>query len=74
MERYVIDRFEGDIAVLVSQGDSSVKNIKRSCLPKDAKNGLTVFENAGTWQIDSDDSLARKERIRQKMAEVFRRL
>lgn len=72
MEAYVIDRFEGNIAVLVSKLDSSVKNVERGTLPERAVAGWTVYENGGAWFVDPGDTLSRMERVRQKMAEVFR--
>lgn len=70
--QYVVDRFEGNLAVLVSKQDSSVKNVERGLLPEGVEAGWTVFEEGGCWLADLDDTLSRKERIRAKMAEVFK--
>lgn len=70
--RYVIDRFEGSIAVLVSEEEGAVRNIDRDFLPEDAEAGWTVFEEDGRWMTDPDDTLSRQKRIREKMASVFR--
>ncbi len=59
---YSIDRFEGDIAVLIDE-NKAAHNISRAELPVDAVAGdMLRFEN-GRYIPDDDAARARREQI-----------
>lgn len=62
MDRFVIDRFEGEFAVCEGEG-KRMENVPRGLLPADAKEGDCVVEEDGAWRIDADETSARKARI-----------
>ena len=71
---YVVDRFEGEFAVLTSKDDKSSLDVARGELPEGAKPGATVCRDAlGAWTIDEADTQERLQRVRQLMREVFSR-
>lgn len=67
---YIIDRFEGDIAV-VEFGDEMV-NIKRSQLPDNAKVGDVLIRCDERFVIDTQQTVARRSEIRQLQDELFK--
>lgn len=57
----VIDRFEGDFAIIVFD-DGKVENINRQLIPKEAREGdVIVF--AATIYIDKEETLKRKKEL-----------
>lgn len=71
--RYVVDRFEGDVAVLTPRGGGAPRDIARSELPAGTRPGTTLVDDDGTWQADEVDTVGRAERIHEKMARLFSR-
>ena len=72
--QYVVDRFEGDVAVLTPRGGGPARDVPREQLPPEARPGLTLTEGVdGAWLADEQDSAERAERIRGKMARLFSR-
>ena len=70
--QYVVDRFEGDVAVLTPKGGGAARDVPRAQLPPEARPGATLTEAAGgSWRVDEQDSFERAERIRGKMARLF---
>lgn len=71
MERWIIDRFEGEFAVCERE-DRVMENIARTLLPEDCKEGdcLLLTEN-GNYRIDAEASDGRRERIEKLMEELF---
>ena len=61
----IIDRFEGDYAVIETNGRTV--DIPRSELPADAKEGVTL-----RLVIDADDTASRKKRIDGMMNSLFK--
>jgi len=61
----ILDRFEGDIAVLVPQREASY-SMPKTALPQDAANGDTVELVKGRWIIDREDTAERRKRITEK--------
>lgn len=68
----VIDRFEGDIAVLVPVAGGKPIALPKTALPQDAAGGDTVELARGRWTIDRDDTEERRKRITEKARQVFR--
>lgn len=67
--RGVIDRFEGEFAV-VELDTREIKNIKREIIPKNAKEGdvLNIGENI---TIDYEEAEKRKKEIESMMEDLF---
>lgn len=59
---YSIDRFEGDIAVLIDE-EKVAHNIARTELPADAKAGDMLRLENGQYIPDDDAACARREQI-----------
>lgn len=72
MKRFVIDRFEGDTAVLEEDGVGTV-DVPRSKLPDGAAEGdaLTLDEESGAFYLDADGTRLRAERIKSIMNGFF---
>lgn len=68
----VIDRFEGETAVLTPAGGGKPFNLPKAALPADAAGGATVELIKGSWIVDADDTADRRKRIADKARRVFR--
>lgn len=67
----VIDRFEGDYAV-VELEDGKMKDIKKSLIPDDAKEGdILIINEKGINKIDKEETHKRKEEINSLMDELY---
>lgn len=64
MKRYVIDRFEGNMAVCECE-DKSTIDIKREILPKECKEGDCIVEEDGRYCIDKEETNRRKEKVKE---------
>ena len=64
--RAVIDRFEGDVAVLELDDGESFADVDRSTLPEGAREGDALIGEKGAWLVDDDatrENLAANERL-----------
>ena len=67
----VIDRFEGNYAI-VEMADRSVKNVLRSGLPFDVKEGDVIeLDEHGVIMLDEDEAEARGKEIEKLMDDVW---
>ncbi|MDK2821473.1 MAG: hypothetical protein PWP31_1438 [Clostridia bacterium] len=66
----MIDRFEGEHAV-VELEDGKMKDIKKSLLPDNAKEGDVLIINEKGIKIDKEETHKRKEEIKSLMDELF---
>lgn len=57
----VVDRFEGDFAVL--ETDGGMIDIERSRLAKDVREGDVVYESEGIYLKDIETTRQRRERL-----------
>ncbi|MDI3481338.1 MAG: hypothetical protein PWQ97_993 [Tepidanaerobacteraceae bacterium] len=64
----VIDRFEGEFAVIETD-DKKILNIKRNHLPEKAREGDVV--DLKTMAVDEEETLRRKEYIRKLSDKIF---
>lgn len=64
--RAVIDRFEGELAVM--EFEDGYKNIPRKMLPPEAREGDVLVLQDDYWIIDPEVTHERKEKI-EKLAE-----
>jgi hypothetical protein len=68
--KYIIDRFEGDLAVCEAE-DGRMVDIEKSKLPKNAEVGdILVLEN-GKFRVDKKETEKRRKEIEDLMNEVF---
>lgn len=65
----IIDRFEGDFAVIEVEGKTH--DIKRDLLAKDAKAGDVVVLKDGIWHSDKSATKARSQKIKSLMDSVW---
>ena len=66
--RAVIDRFEGEYAVLETEG--GMTEIHRAHLPGAAREGDVVYYSCGGWSVDREET----EKLRRKNSERLNRL
>lgn len=70
MQRGYIDRFEGDLAVIESDGAS--RAVPRCRLPEDARPGDAVeLGEDGAIRLDAERTAARRREIEGLMDELF---
>ena len=64
MGKYIIDRFEGDFAVVEDYDTGTIKNLKRENFPKEAKDGdiINISDN-NIITIDTEETKKRKEKM-----------
>ena len=68
---YIIDRFEGDFAVCQNFSTSKFQNIKKSDIPKNAKEGdIITFEN-NIFLIDEAKNQKRQNEINSKFNSIW---
>ncbi len=77
MMKAVIDRFEGDLAVLILEGSQERVNVHAGQLPKKSKEGSWLqveIENGEVRKavIDEDETAKAKERIAEKLERLRR--
>jgi hypothetical protein len=62
---WVIDRFEGDLAVLCADEGNGVVNVPRAVLPQGAREGDALRAGAsGRYEADPAETAIRRERIK----------
>lgn len=61
----IIDRFEGDIAVL--ETDSGMVQVSRSCISSDAHEGDVLRTENGVYLPDREATEARRAAVRSKL-------
>ncbi|OKP84345.1 pyruvate kinase [Paenibacillus helianthi] len=69
MRKGIIDRFEGEYAVI--EFDGKTEDILKSELPAEVKTGDTLIFEDGKVIIDTEDTDSRKEEIDSLMDELF---
>jgi hypothetical protein len=69
MERGIIDRFEGDLAVI--EIDGMTRDLPRADLPHDARVGDVLLFVNGEIQLDHEGTNQRKQKIQKLMDELF---
>lgn len=69
MEKFILDRFEENFAVLQKETGKTV-DVEKSLLP-DAKEGDVLILECGVYRIDAEETSKRKERIIQKMEKLL---
>lgn len=69
MEKYIVDRFEGEFAVLEKESGGTV-DILKSDLPPAHEGDVIIFEN-GAYKVSREETKKRKELIAEKMRKLF---
>lgn len=62
MERFIVDRFEGDIAVLEA-ADASFLDVPATELPEGVKRGDSLVREEGAWRVDAETTEGRWKRL-----------
>lgn len=70
MARYVLDRLEGDWAIVEAE-DGSMTRIARTLL-SEAHEGDALEEANGQWQVDPVRTEALREAVRQRLKRLAR--
>lgn len=71
MEKYIIDRFEGEIAVLEKE-DGGCIDVSRDVVNGAKEGDVLLFEN-GIYKILPEETALRKKRIEEKMKKLFKK-
>lgn len=69
MEKYIIDRIEGDTAVLECE-NGSMTDISAALIESCHEGDVVIHEN-GVWRVDEALTEQRKEIIKEKMKKLF---
>jgi DNA polymerase III delta prime subunit len=77
MMKAVIDRFEGEYAILIMGDDEHRVNVSRKFLPKEAKEGHwlqldIVGDEVSNIELDEQETEKAKQRIAEKLARLRR--
>lgn len=70
MRKGIIDRFEGEYAVI--EFENKTEDILKSTLPAEVKAGDSLIFDEEKITIDTDDTASRKEEIDNLMEELFK--
>ena len=70
--RYTIDRFEGEIAVLENRDTGEMFNVDKKDLPQDIKEGTILKINNNKYEIDIEEQKKVEERIKNKMNKLWK--
>lgn len=62
--KFIIDRFEENFAVCEDE-NGIMKNIEKSLLPKDVKEGDVIFKDNNIFYIDYEETKKLREEINQ---------
>ncbi len=70
MEKYIVDRFEDDFAVL-EKDDGGTVDVKKELLKNACEGDVVIFEN-GEYIIDLQETQMRRKNIEEKMRNLFK--
>ncbi len=70
--KFTVDRFEGDIAVLENRDTGEMININKNELPQDAKEGSILKLNNKKYEIDMEEQKEVEKRIKDKMNKLWK--
>jgi Protein of unknown function (DUF3006) len=68
--KYIIDRFEDDLAVCEDENGKMV-DIEKSKLPKNAEVGDVIILENGHFRVDKEETDKRRKEIEDLMNELF---
>lgn len=70
MKKFIVDRIEGYKAVLECENGDMV-NLELKALPKNIKEGDVINFQENSYFLNSDETKARKEKIKNLMNSLF---
>lgn len=68
--KYIIDHFEGDLAVCETE-DGTTIDIEKNKLPKDAEVGDVIILENGQYHVAKQETEKRRKEIEKLMDELF---
>ncbi|MGI5902216.1 MAG: DUF3006 domain-containing protein [Desulfitobacteriia bacterium] len=68
--RGIVDRFEGDYAVIELE-NMKMRAIKKESLPQGAKEGSAIVFTDGKWQLDEKRTISLEKEIQDLANELF---
>lgn len=66
----VLDRFEGDFAVIEDE-DGKIKNIPKALIDKEVTEGSVIFKKGDKYYLDKKNSAAEREKIAELQNSLF---
>lgn len=70
MKTFVIDRFEGDLAVLEEES-GAMRDIPRARLPQDVRQGDVLIEQNGSLHVDTAETQRRAAQAKADLQALF---
>lgn len=70
-EMYIIDRFEGDTAVMERQSDGVMIDIAKAKLPENASVGAVVKYDGEKYSVDENETQKLREEVRKLQDDLF---
>ena len=69
--QWILDRFEGEMAVLECLQDRTLVTIERVRMDEDAREGDILISDGEYWRVDADATKTRAEQIRTRMDRLW---
>lgn len=70
--KFTVDRFEGDMAVLENRDTGEIFNVNRNDLPQKVKEGTILKLNNNKYEIDLEEQKIVEDRIKDKMNKLWK--
>lgn len=70
--KFTVDRFEGDMAVLENRDTGEMFNVSRNDLPQEVKEGTILKLNNNKYEIDLEEQKIVEDRIKDKMNKLWK--
>lgn len=70
MTKGVIDRFEGEYAIVEIEGETKIINI--SCIPPEAREGDVLVLEGNVWRVDHNATISLKKQIEARMDRLWK--
>ena len=70
-ETYIIDRFEGNVAVMERQSDEAMVDIEKSKLPANATVGAVIKYDGEKYSVDEDETQRLRDEVRRLQDDLF---
>lgn len=69
---YILDRFEGGLAVIEASEGGAVNwlHLPRHALPENAREGDVLLREGESWRVDEAAAQARREALRARFASL----
>lgn len=70
--KFTVDRFEGDMAVLENRDTGELFNVSRNDLPQEVKEGTILKINNNKYEVDLEEQKIVEDRIKDKMNKLWK--